>query len=254
MGLSATLPNYLDVADFLRVPRESGLFHFDASFRPVPLVIHFVGVKNPKDCNNNMSRKRNMRDIYNEKCYEMVLSNLRCDKQMLVFVHSRRETVKYCEYVIERSKALSDEHVFKQVNGLQRKYPNIKDTILKKVMNHCVAFHHAGMVRSDRDVVEKMFKNGEVKMLVATATLAWGVNLPAYAVIIKGTDIYDPNQTDSRDISILDVQQMFGRAGRPQYDTSGEATLMTDHAKVNYYIGALTNSSAIDSRFLKFIK
>lgn len=103
VGLSATLPNYLDVADFLRVPRESGLFHFDASFRPVPLVIHFVGVKNPKDCNNNMSRKRNMRDIYNEKCYEMVLSNLRCDKQMLVFVHSRRETVKYCEYVIERA-------------------------------------------------------------------------------------------------------------------------------------------------------
>jgi activating signal cointegrator complex subunit 3 len=110
------------------------------------------------------------------------------------------------------------------------------------------------MVRSDRDIVERMFKNGEVKMLVATATLAWGVNLPAYAVIIKGTDIYDPNQTDSRDISILDVQQMFGRAGRPQYDISGEATLMTDHSKVNYYIGALTNSSAIDSRFLKFIK
>lgn len=91
-------------------------------------------------------------------------------------------------------------------------------------------------------------------MLVATATLAWGVNLPAYAVIIKGTDIYDPNLTESRDLSILDVQQMFGRAGRPQYDTNGEAVLMTDHSKVNHYIGSLTNSSAIDSRFLKFIK
>lgn len=91
-------------------------------------------------------------------------------------------------------------------------------------------------------------------MLVATATLAWGVNLPAYAVVIKGTDIYDPNLTESRDLSILDVQQMFGRAGRPQYDTSGEAYLMTDHAKINHYIGSLTNSSAIDSKFLRFIK
>jgi replicative superfamily II helicase len=90
VGLSATLPNYLDVADFLRVKRDLGLFHFDASFRPVPLVIHFVGIKNPKDCNNNMSRSRNSRVVYNEKCYEMVLSNLRCDKQVLVFVHSRR--------------------------------------------------------------------------------------------------------------------------------------------------------------------
>jgi activating signal cointegrator complex subunit 3 len=66
-----------------------------------------------------------------------------------------------------------------------------------------------------------MFANGDIKILLATATLAWGVNLPAYAVIIKGTDIYDPNMADRRDLSILDVQQMFGRAGRPQFDTNG---------------------------------
>lgn len=66
-----------------------------------------------------------------------------------------------------------------------------------------------------------MFLKGDVKILLATATLAWGVNLPAFAVIIKGTDIYDPNLSQSKDLSILDVQQMFGRAGRPQYDTQG---------------------------------
>jgi len=66
-----------------------------------------------------------------------------------------------------------------------------------------------------------MFQNGDIKILLATATLAWGVNLPAYAVIIKGTDIYDPTLSQSKDLSILDVQQMFGRAGRPQYDTKG---------------------------------
>jgi replicative superfamily II helicase len=62
--------------------------------------------------------------------------------------------------VIERCQTLKDESIFKQVTGLQRKYPNIKDIILKKVINHSVGFHHAGMVRSDRDVVEKMFKSG----------------------------------------------------------------------------------------------
>jgi activating signal cointegrator complex subunit 3 len=99
-----------------------------------------------------------------------------------------------------------------------------------------------------------MFAKGEVKILLATATLAWGVNLPAYAVIIKGTDIYDPNLSQSKDLSILDVQQMFGRAGRPQYDSKGEATLMSEHSKVNRYLGSLTNSAPIDSKFLKFIK
>ena len=47
---------------------------------------------------------------------------------------------------------------------------------------------------------------------------------------------------------------MFGRAGRPQYDKTGEATLMSDHGKVNHYMGSLTNSSPIDSRFLKCLK
>ena len=55
-------------------------------------------------------------------------------------------------------------------------------------------------------------------MLLATATLAWGVNLPAFAVIIKGTDVFDPSKGGMQDLNILDVQQMFGRAGRPQFD------------------------------------
>jgi replicative superfamily II helicase len=71
----------------------------------------------------------------------------------------------------------------------------LKDKNLKKVIQESCGFHHAGMVRTDRNAVEKMFDKGEVKILLATATLAWGVNLPAYAVIIKGTDIYDPNLT-----------------------------------------------------------
>lgn len=45
--------------------------------------------------------------------------------------------------------------------------------------------HHAGMLRSDRSLMESMFSKGHLKVLVCTATLAWGVNLPAHAVIIK---------------------------------------------------------------------
>ncbi len=65
VGLSATLPNYYDVADFLKVDYKKGLFHFDSNFRPVPLLINFIGVKNPKDATNNLSKKKNQRDIYN---------------------------------------------------------------------------------------------------------------------------------------------------------------------------------------------
>ena len=60
--------------------------------------------------------------------------------------------------------------------------------------------------------------------MVCTATLAWGVNLPAHAVIIKGTEIYNAKQGGFVDVGILDVLQIFGRAGRPQFDTSGNFT------------------------------
>ena len=51
--------------------------------------------------------------------------------------------------------------------------------------------HHAGMLRSDRNLVERLFGDGLLKVLCCTATLAWGVNLPAHTVIIKGTQLYD---------------------------------------------------------------
>lgn len=58
-------------------------------------------------------------------------------------------------------------------------------------------------------------------MLVCTATLAWGVNLPAHTVIIKGTQVYDAQRGTFTDLGMLDVQQIFGRAGRPQVGAGG---------------------------------
>lgn len=66
-------------------------------------------------------------------------------------------------------------------------------------------------------------------MLVSTATLAWGVNLPAHTVIIKGTQIYSPEKGKWVELSPQDVLQMMGRAGRPQYDTVGEGIILTNH-------------------------
>ena len=69
VGLSATLPNYLDVANFLRVNLHQGLFFFDGRFRPVPLAQSFVGVK----AHNKMKALREMDEV----CYNKVLHNVR---------------------------------------------------------------------------------------------------------------------------------------------------------------------------------
>jgi pre-mRNA-splicing helicase BRR2 len=85
VALSATLPNYEDVAEFLRVKPETGLFHFDNSYRPVPLEQLYVGITEKK------AIKRMM--LVNEICYEKVME--RAGKhQILVFCHSRKETAR----------------------------------------------------------------------------------------------------------------------------------------------------------------
>ena len=79
-------------------------------------------------------------------------------------------------------------------------------------------------------------------MLVSTATLAWGVNLPAHTVIIKGTQVYNPEKGAWGELSPLDVMQMFGRAGRPQYDSQGEGIIITGAALAHIQAGLVKNN------------
>ena len=64
VGLSATLPNYKDVGLFLGVNVDTGLFYFDASYRPVPLEMQFVGVTE--------KRVLDAKNVMDEICYEKV--------------------------------------------------------------------------------------------------------------------------------------------------------------------------------------
>lgn len=106
------------------------------------------------------------------------------------------------------------------------------------------------MVRTDRQLVEELFAHGHVQVLVSTATLAWGVNLPAHTVIIKGTQIYNPEKGAWTELSPLDIMQMLGRAGRPQYDTYGEGIVITGHSELKYYLSLMNQQLPIESQFI----
>ncbi len=62
---------------------------------------------------------------------------------------------------------------------------NSRNKAIRDLFADGFSVHHAGVLRQDRTLVEKLFSEGLIKVLVCTATLAWGVNLPAHAVIIK---------------------------------------------------------------------
>jgi activating signal cointegrator complex subunit 3 len=255
VGLSATLPNYEDVATFLRVDGRRGLFHFGPEHRPVPLRQTFVGVisTNSRD---RFQREKRMDDV----CYEVVSDALRDGHQVMVFVHSRKGTGASARALAERAAVEGElERLFicneEGENDARTKYidraEKSQNKELREHFRNGMGIHHAGMLRHDRKLSEQMFSDGAIRVLCCTATLAWGINLPAHTVVIKGTDVYMPEKGKNVDLSILDVQQIFGRAGRPQFDTSGDATLITTHDAMTRYLDKLVRATPIESNFIK---
>jgi pre-mRNA-splicing helicase BRR2 len=246
VGLSATLPNYEDVATFLRVDEKKGLFYFDASYRPCGLQQQFIGITEKKA----IKRYQAM----NEVCYEKMLDQAG-KNQTLVFVHSRKETAKTAKFL--RDMAIEKETITQFVKPdaaireiLTVEVDHVKDSNLRDLLPFGFAIHHAGMTREDRVLVEDLFNDGAVQVLVCTATLAWGVNLPAHTVIIKGTQIYNPEKGRWVELSSQDVLQMLGRAGRPQFDTYGEGIIITNHSELQYYLSLLNQQLPIESQFV----
>ena len=246
VGLSATLPNFEDVAMFLRVNPSSGLFVFDNSFRPVPLQQQYIGITEKKA----IKRLQLANEITYEKVCEQAGHN-----QVLIFVHSRKETAKTArmlrDMAIEKqtiSNFLREDAPSREV--LQTESESTKNPDLKDLLPYGFGIHHAGMTRVDRTLVEDLFADGHVQVLVSTATLAWGVNLPAHTVIIKGTQIYNPEKGRWVEISPQDIMQMLGRAGRPQFDNSGEGIIITTQNEVQYYLSLLNQQLPIESQLI----
>ena len=247
VGLSATLPNFIDVADFLKVNRYAGLFYFDASFRPVPLEQHFIGVKGKP---NSKQSRENLDQVAFEKVREM----LELDHQVMVFVHSRRDTLATAKMLYEKAVDqacvdLLDPSYHEKYESAMRDIKSTKAREIRDLIPKGLGIHHAGMARADRNLMERLFTEGVIKVLCCTATLAWGVNLPAAAVVIKGTQVYSAQDGKFVDLGILDVLQIFGRAGRPQFEDVGIGMICTTADKVAHYLTAVTDQLPIESKF-----
>ena len=168
VGLSATLPNYQDVAKFLNVDPKKGLFFFDARFRPVPLAQTFIGVK-------SLSKLKQMEQM-DEVCYDKVLKLVKQGHQVMVFVHARNATIKTATKLKDMAKNQGESEFFrpesdKAYGDAQRQMSHSKNKQLREIFNDGFAVHHAGMLRSDRNMVERLFVNGHIRVLVCTATL-----------------------------------------------------------------------------------
>ena len=93
------------------------------------------------------------------------------------------------EFTAGDSDLFSPDESHPRMDLVRKEMNKSRNGQLKELFDSGFGIHHAGMLRSDRNLVERYFSDGHIKVLCCTATLAWGVNLPAHTVIIKGTQV-----------------------------------------------------------------
>ena len=148
----------------------------------------------------------------------------------LVFVNSRRNAEAAAGRLAStvRPHLSSDEKA--QLADIAAEIRDVSDTEtsddLADALRDGAAFHHAGLARDHRELVERAFQDRLVKVVCATPTLAAGVNTPSRRVVVRDWRRYDGSAGGMAPLSVLEVHQMMGRAGRPGLDPYGEAVLI----------------------------
>lgn len=239
LGMSTACANATDLGSWLGV--KEGLFNFKHSVRPVPLELYIDGFPEIRGfCPLMQSMNRPT---------FLAIKNHSPDKPVIVFVASRRQTRLTAKDLINFCGMEDNPRRFLRMDeeDLQLNLARVKDDALKEAINFGIGLHHAGLVESDRQLSEELFLNNKIQILVATSTLAWGVNLPAHLVVVKGTQFYDAKIEAYRDMDLTDVLQMLGRAGRPQFDNSGVARIFTQDAKKDFYKHFLHTGFPVES-------
>jgi replicative superfamily II helicase len=250
VGLSATLPNYEDVAVFLRAKLNEAVFTFPDEERPCPLDVRIIALKHRV----GLLSKARLDQIMNQATWVQVRKfGIEKQEQILIFVHERNDTMKTARWLLN---AADVEHL----SFSSRFCPESMDTPLAEQLNERkdllslllkgIGIHHAGLTREIRQVIEAAFLRGELSVLISTATLAWGVNLPANVVIIKGTQFFSAEEGQYIQLSSLNVQQMLGRAGRYPFHRRGTGVIITTQSEAQSYASIVSHKVLIESHHI----
>ncbi|MDR2698823.1 MAG: DEAD/DEAH box helicase, partial [Candidatus Methanoplasma sp.] len=257
IALSATISNAADLARWLNAELVT------SDWRPISLKegVYFNGEITFDDLSS--VEVPQSKDVI----WDLIEQIVRAGGQCMVFVNTRRSSESLAAKYSEKMRAFAGRELTEKETDIIE--GDTETTSVGKKLSACVkcgmAFHNAGLTYKQRRYVEDNFRNGGIKCVVATPTLAAGINLPARRVIIRDTYRFESN-AGNVPISVMEVKQMCGRAGRPGYDPYGEAVLVGknlhdyDHLMEDYVMhdterltSKLNNETVLRSHILGLI-
>ncbi len=223
IGLSATINNRKELADWL----DSVLVESD--YRPTVL---YEGYAEMGKVTFSGKKDQGFSISSNLDTLEATVKKVAGDgKQGIIFVSSKRSAEKVSEdlsKIVGSSLDVSDKIKLEKISDSvlhALPSPTTQCRRLAKVVKHGVAFHHSGLVHSQKAMIEDAFRSGLIRFISATTTLAYGMNLPCDYVIMRdvkrfyGTRGYDY-------IPVLEYKQCVGRAGRAKYAKEGRSVVI----------------------------
>jgi len=221
LGLSATISNYSELAQWLDAEAVK------SDYRPVKL---YMGV-----CHDNkvsfLPKKELTLNPDEPALVALIKDSIKQKKQALVFISTRKNAESVAERlgeIVRKTLSPDDVQNLEEISEkilLTLDHPTRQCERLSNMVKNGVAFHHAGLANQQRSLIENAYRDGVIKTIACTPTLASGLNLPAWRVIVRDLKRY--SRFGGMDyIPILEAHQMLGRAGRPQYDTEGQGILM----------------------------
>lgn len=202
--LSATMPNVQELANWLTKLNEKDNLLIASDWRPVKLKWHFPEYMD--------------RGYYNQKELaksELVFETLQKypEDKFIIFVHTKA-----------MGRMVAD--------------------MIRGRLHETAEFHSADLTKENRIKLEKSFKqrDGGTRILIATSTLAWGINAPARRVIIAGVT------RGMNTVTAMEIIQMGGRSGRYGIDPEGDAYLLVPDTDADTWIEKVSNSENVVSR------
>jgi helicase len=220
IALSATIGNAKDVAKWLSAELVV------SDWRPIVLN---EGVFFGNAITFGDRSQREIKGFHKDSTISLAADTMKEGGQCIIFESSRKNSEGQAGRTGIAISKLIDRDTREKLKILAAQVIETSEVETTKKLAQCIengsAFHHAGLISEQRKIIENGFRNGTIKVIAATPTLAAGLNLPARRVIIKGYRRYDVN-FGQVPIPVLEYKQMAGRAGRPRLDPYGESVLV----------------------------
>ena len=232
IGLSATIPNAKELADWLEahlvetknrdVELREGILYTGKN------PIKFLGKK--LENGDFIYREFNTGNIEIEPKLGVntiaKIAEISKTEQSIIFVNTQRRTQRTTQIVANGLPTTSDtDELIEELDTRVESTPSTR--ALKRTLQNGAAFHHAGLLPVERSIIEDGFRRGLIRVLCATTTLGAGVNTPAKNIIILSHQTWD-----KRSIPTRDYKNMAGRAGRIRTkDEFGRSILFGENEK-----------------------